>query len=90
MSALDVLVKAKLADLVTVSEEGTSVEEIADKVGMHADKLVRVMRALTAMDVFTEVKERRFRLTAIGKHLQSTAIFYPFSRQWYYPFTIFL
>lgn len=77
MSALDVLLKAGIADLVTTSEEGTSVEEIAQKTGMNADKLVRVIRLLTSMDLFTEVKERRFRLTAIGKQYQKSAVLHP-------------
>ena len=63
--------------------EGTPVERIAEEVGMNADKLVRVMRSLTAMDVFSEVKERYFRLTSIGQYLQSTGIMYPFAAQWY-------
>ena len=67
----------------TASVEGTPVERIAEEVGMNADKLVRVMRSLTAMDIFSEVKERHFRLTSIGQHLQSTAIMYPFAVQWY-------
>ena len=64
---LDVLLKSGIADIVTTEEEGTSVEEIAEKAGMNADKLVRVMRLLTSMDLFTEVSERHFRLTSLGK-----------------------
>jgi len=74
---LDVLLKAGIADIVTESEEGTSVEDIAEKTAMNADKLVRVMRLLTSMDIFTEVSERHFRLTSLGKQYQTGSLLYP-------------
>jgi len=72
-----VLLKAGIADIVTTSEEGTSVDEIAKKTGMHPDKLVRVMRLLSSMDLFTEVEDRYFRLTSVGKQYQKSAILHP-------------
>ena len=71
------LLKAGIADIVTESAEGTSVEKIAKETGMNADKLVRVMRLLTSMDLFTEVSERHFRLTSLGKQYQKGSLLYP-------------
>ena len=75
--------KSGIADIVSASKEGTSVEEIASETGMNADKLVRVMRLLTSMDIFTEVSERHFRLTSVGKQYQRNALLYPIFKQQY-------
>lgn len=77
MSCLDVALKAGIPDLVSTSPEGTSVEEIAKKIGAHPDKLVRVMHLLTAMDLFTEVSERHFRLTSVGRQYRKDALLHP-------------
>jgi len=71
------MLKAGIPDIVTSDKGGTSITEIAEKTGMNADKLVRVMRLLTAMDVFTEVKDRYFRLTSVGKQYQAKAVLHP-------------
>jgi DNA-binding IclR family transcriptional regulator len=85
VSAIDVLLKGGIADIVTTSEEGTSVDEIAKKTGMNPDKLVRVLRLLTAMDLFTEVKERHFRLTSVGKQYRKSALLHPIFASQYPP-----
>jgi DNA-binding IclR family transcriptional regulator len=82
---LDVLLKAGIADIVTTEEEGTSVAEIAEKTGMNADKLVRVMHLLTSMDLFTEVSERHFRLTSLGKQYQKGSLLHPIFVSQYHP-----
>jgi hypothetical protein len=47
--------------------EATAVDEIATRVGAHADSLYRVMRALAAEGLFEEVEPGRFRATEIGE-----------------------
>lgn len=74
---MDVLLKSGIADIVTAEAEGTSVDEIAKKKGMNGDKLIRVMRMLTTMDIFTEVRERYFRITSVGKQYRKDALLYP-------------
>ena len=82
---MDVLLKSGIADIVTAEAEGTSVDEIAEKKGMHPDKLIRVMRLLTTMDIFTEVKERYFRITSVGKQYRKDALLYPMFVSQYLP-----
>lgn len=77
MSCLDVLLKSGIADAVTTEKEGTSVDEIAKEKGMNADKLIRVMRLRTTMDIFTEVRDRYFRITSVGKQYRKDALLYP-------------
>ena len=86
MSCVDVLLKSGIADIVTTDKEGTSVDEIAQKKGMNADKLIRVMRLLTTMDIFTEVKDRYFRITSVGKQYRKDALLYPMFVSQYRPF----
>lgn len=82
---MDVLLKSGIADIVTTDKEGTSVDEIAQNKGMNADKLIRVMRLLTTMDIFTEVKDRYFRITSVGKQYRKDALLYPmFVSQYYF------
>jgi predicted transcriptional regulator len=88
LSCLDVMMKAGIPDIVTSEKGGTSVATIAEKTGMNADKLVRVMRLLTAMDIFTEVKDRYFRLTSLGKQYQSTAVLHPMHMMQFPPFPV--
>ena len=85
MSCVDVLLKSGIADIVTTDKEGTSVDEIAQKKGMNADKLIRVMRLLTTMDIFTEVKDRYFRVTSVGKQYRKDALLYPMFVSQYRP-----
>jgi len=85
MSCVDVLLKSGIADIVTTDKEGTSVDEIAQKKGMNADKLIRVMRLLTTMDIFTEVKDRYFRITSVGKQYRKDALLYPMFVSQYRP-----
>jgi hypothetical protein len=85
MSCVDVLLKSGIADIVTTDKEGTSVDEIAKMKGMNGDKLVRVMRFLTSMDIFTEVKERYFRITSVGKQYRKDALLYPMFVSQYFP-----
>ena len=77
---LDVLIKSGIADSVTTEEERTSVEEVAGKAGMNVEKLVMVMRFLTAMDIFVEVKERCFRLTKLDCSIAKTPFSIPCSK----------
>jgi hypothetical protein len=74
---VDVLLKSGIADIVTTDKEGTSVDEIAQQKNMNANKLIRVMRLLTTMDIFTEVKDRYFRITSVGKQYRKDALLYP-------------
>lgn len=91
MSCVDVLLKSGIADIVTTDKEGTSVDEIAQKKGMNANKLIRVMRLLTTMDIFTEVKDRYFRITRVGKQYRKDALLYPmFVSQYRPPSTLYL
>lgn len=53
------------------SKRGTSVEELADKTGADSEALYRLLRALTVVDIFTELSGRRFLLTTIGQCLRT-------------------
>jgi len=59
--------------------------EVAEKTGMNADKLLRVLRFLTTQYVFTEVLEGRFRLTSLGRMYRSDSILYPIPQVLYLP-----
>jgi hypothetical protein len=48
-------------------------DELAVAVGAHADALYRVLRALAAVGVFTELDGAWFVLTPLGEHLRSDA-----------------
>src|SRR5260370_10443823 len=64
-----VRVKLGIADLL---KDGTrSSEELAKAPGPHAPSLYRVLRLLTAVDLFTEGKAHSFALTPLGAYLQT-------------------
>ena len=48
-----------------------SSEELAQATGTHAPSLYRVLRLLTAVDLFTEGKTHTFALTPLGAYLQT-------------------
>ena len=79
------LIRGKLADHVGSEEDGTTVDKIARKVGMNADKLTRVLRYLACMDIFTEVAERRFRITSLGSVYKSDSLLFPTFETLYVP-----
>lgn len=54
-----------------VKDNAVGVEEIAAKVGAHADSVYRLLRALASVDVFEELPNKKFRLKALGHTLRS-------------------
>jgi O-methyltransferase domain len=84
INVLDVLIRSGIADIVS-TDEGTALSEISEKAGMNEEKLLRVMRQLTSMDIFTEVRERVFRLTKVGMQYRRTAVLYPMFASQYSP-----
>jgi hypothetical protein len=56
-----------------MSDDFTSVDEIAEKVAAHPAALFRVMRMLAGVGVFEEASGQRFALTPVGELLKSDA-----------------
>src|SRR5262245_37995098 len=50
-----------------------SPDVLAERLGVHAPSLRRVMRALAGLGVLTERPDGRFRLTRVGQTLRSDA-----------------
>lgn len=67
--AIGVLATLGIPDV--MKNEDLGYDEIARKVGAHADSVYRLLRALTFVDVVEELPEKKFRLTAIGHTLRS-------------------
>lgn len=67
--AIGVAAKLGLADY--MSEEGQSVEELAKKTGAKVEPLYRLLRALTVCGIMVELENRQFKLTSIGRVLQT-------------------
>lgn len=66
---ISVFAKFGIAD--HIDEAGTSSDEIAKKASVDADALYRILRALSVIDVATELEGRRFKLTSVGKTLRT-------------------
>ncbi|ARV58878.1 hypothetical protein BZZ01_09760 [Nostocales cyanobacterium HT-58-2] len=67
--ALGIVAKLSIADLLT--EGAKSIEELAQATESHIPSLYRVLRCLTTVGVFNEVKPRHFALTPLAEYLQS-------------------
>jgi hypothetical protein len=68
---LSVAARLGLADL--LADGPRSCDELARSTGTHAPSLLRVMRALASLGVFTEVEAGRFGLTPLSACLRSDA-----------------
>ena len=68
---LSVAARLGLADL--LADGPQSCDELARSTGTHAPSLLRVMRALASLGVFTEVEAGRFGLTPLSACLRSDA-----------------
>src|SRR3954464_1385378 len=69
--ALQVALRLGLPDL--LARDPTSVEDLARETGTHAPSLRRLLRALAAYGVFSEVEDDRFRLGPLGACLRADA-----------------
>jgi len=67
--AIYVIATLGIPDL--LPEGPRSSEELADRTGSNRDALLRVLRALTGVDVLREDKLNRFVLTDLGEGLRS-------------------
>jgi ubiquinone/menaquinone biosynthesis C-methylase UbiE len=66
---LYVAAKLGIADL--LANGPLSVGQLAERTGMHAPSLYRVLRALASLGVFSEERAKRFRLTPAAEILRS-------------------
>jgi hypothetical protein len=66
-----VAARLRLADL--LKEGPQSADALAERAGVNAPALYRMLRTLAAYGVFTEMKGRRFKLTTLGSTLRSDA-----------------
>jgi hypothetical protein len=64
-----VVAELGIADLLAAGP--LTVEELADRAGVHADSLYRLLRALASMGVFSEDAQSRFSLTPAAEVLRS-------------------
>jgi hypothetical protein len=69
VKAIYTVVERGIVDL--VADGPRTCAELADKAGLVAAKLGQVLRALTAVGLFSEDAEHRFTLTPVGETLQS-------------------
>ncbi len=68
--ALYVAAKLGIAD--RLAEEPRDAASLARELGVHPDRLFRLLRYLASLGVLTMDEERRFALTPVGEHLRST------------------
>ena len=68
-----IFVTAKLGIPDLVAQEAQTAEQLAQKTGMHAPSLYRILRTLASAGVFAENAERKFELTPISELLRSDA-----------------
>ena len=66
-----IYVAARLGIADLLKDGPRSSEELAQATGTHAPSLYRVLRLLTAIDLFTEGKTHAFALTLLGTYLQT-------------------
>jgi O-methyltransferase domain/Dimerisation domain len=66
-----IYVAAKLGIADLLKDGSRSSEELAQATGTHAPSLYRVLRLLTAVDLFTEGEAHSFALTPLGAYLQT-------------------
>ncbi len=66
-----IYVTAKLGIADLLKDGPRSSEELAKATGTHASSLYRVLRLLTAVDLFTEGEAHSFALTPLGVYLQT-------------------
>ena len=66
-----IYVAARLGIADLLKDGPRSSEELAQATGTHAPSLYRVLRLLTAIDLFTEGKTHTFALTPLGAYLQT-------------------
>ena len=64
-----VAAKLRIADLLKSGPR--TAEELAERAGVYAPALYRMMRTLAGYGVFTEVKGKRFKLTPLGSTLRT-------------------
>ncbi|TCD63099.1 hypothetical protein EIP91_006003 [Steccherinum ochraceum] len=55
VACLNVVLKAKVADILDSNTEGLDIAELASLTGLHTTKLLKVMRNLASKHIFTEV-----------------------------------
>ena len=67
--AVYVAAKLGIADLLVAHPR--TAKDLAEKTGMHAQSLYRLLRALASIGVFAEDAEQRFRLTPLAECLRS-------------------
>jgi len=68
--AIYVVAKLGIADL--LKDGAKSCDELAQIADVHAQSLVRVMRTLASVGIFTEVDTGRFALTPLAEPLQAS------------------
>lgn len=66
-----IYVAAKLGIADLLKDGPRSSEELARETGTHAPSLYRILRLLTAVDLFAESEERSFTLTPLGVYLRT-------------------
>src|ERR1700736_4059375 len=66
-----IYVAAKLGIADLLKDGPRSSEDLAKATGTHAPSLYRVLRLLTAVDLFTEGQAHSFALTPLGVYLQA-------------------
>jgi SAM-dependent methyltransferase len=69
--ALYVTAKLGIADRLSAGPKDANT--LAQEVGVHSDRLFRVLRSLASHGVFTLDEERRFGLTPVGEYLRTDA-----------------
>ena len=67
--AISVVAKLRVADL--LADGPKSVADLATRTNSHAPSLYRVLRALAAVGVFTELADGRFALTPMSEYLRT-------------------
>src|SRR5262249_33900690 len=66
--SLNIVVKLGIPDL--IGADPLSIEQLAQKTGIHEDRLYRVMRALSTVGIFREPDRRSFGHTPVSELLR--------------------
>jgi hypothetical protein len=70
MQGISVVSRLKIPDL--LEHAAMSVDEIAQQVGINADNLFRLMRALSSVGIFSRPQQQHFALAPMGRWLLSS------------------
>ncbi|KAK7037593.1 hypothetical protein VNI00_011085 [Paramarasmius palmivorus] len=71
-ACLNVVIQARVADILADKPHGLDIEELSQAVNIHSGKLSHILRLLATENIFTEVRPNVFANNRLSVYLQST------------------